>query len=157
MQVPLFMLLAMGVFFLPHTRAQLTIQSPQVSSSSATQSGCRPFIDWNHEDGVWRMNCQTQTTCCVYEVQRLPDNSYLVWCDCSPDGLPPTCCHLTLRAFPDDPTRGAEREAVGSCDQECGDFPWDTECQLMWQVSQRKKNDPTPSHSFAACVEPQSE
>lgn len=96
--------------------------SSQQGSGPASKATCMPHLYKDAEEGYWRIDCSTDTTCCVYESE--VDESgegYVIWCDCRADGQPPFCCHLRLRIFPDDPGRTSSGEGEGNCaERMCG-------------------------------------
>jgi len=121
------------------------------SGSTTPANPCSGYIDWNADQGVWRINCSTSTTCCVYDTLRRFDGSIEVWCDCAADSLAPECCHLLLATFPDNPLRQAKWRTAGLCLEDCGNGPWTDRCTGLSSRFSKEETDKAQMRLVAHC------
>ena len=108
--------LFVAIATLPLTR----FESQSTSNSSLRQdllltTECEPYIDWNEDKEVFRINCSSTTTCCEYDSGLGDNGDMMVWCDCDKDGEYDKCCQTVLYIFPDDPGKKSHGGANGVC------------------------------------------
>ena len=115
--------------------ASLGLAPPHPTSALAPPSHCGSSIEWNEDQGVWRLVCSDALTCCDFDTLRRPNGVIEVWCDCDANGKRANCCSAVLRVSPEGPRRRVIAVAMGSCEAVCGEHGSYMRCELVYDTS----------------------